>query len=64
MGFCQENFENIVTWGVKLQPRNIGFACFSMESWISGVPPKCWHRLSMWIFTRVLQKIKQVNDTF
>ena len=39
MDFCQQNFQNIVTWGVQLQSRNVGVACFSMESWISGVPP-------------------------
>ena len=27
-------------WGVKLQSRNVGFACFSMASRISGVPPQ------------------------
>ena len=27
--FCQQNFQNIVTWGVKLQSHNVGFACFS-----------------------------------
>ena len=39
MEFLSKNFQNIVTWGVKLQSRKVGFACFSMESWISGVPP-------------------------
>ena len=37
--FCQQNFQNIVTWGVELQSRNTIFACISMESLISGVLP-------------------------
>ena len=39
--FCQQNFQNIVTWGVELQSCNTIFACFSMESLISGVLPYC-----------------------
>ena len=37
--FCQQNIQNIVTWGVELQSRNTIFACISMESLISGVLP-------------------------
>ena len=52
---CEQNFQNIVTWGVKLQSHNIGFACFSLESWISGVPPSIHskkHTISLfkWVF--------------
>ena len=37
--FCQQNFQNIVTWGAELQSCNTIFACISMESLISGVLP-------------------------
>ena len=37
--FCQQNFQNIVTWGVELQSRNTIFVCISMESLISDVLP-------------------------
>ena len=42
--FCQQNCQNIVTWGVELQSRNTIFACISMESLISGVLPSNTHR--------------------
>ena len=41
-----KSFQNIVTWGVKLQLHNVGFVCFSTESWISGVPPNNLQRTS------------------
>ena len=28
MDFCEQKFQNIVTWGVKLQLHILGFACF------------------------------------
>ena len=37
--FCQQNFQNIVTWGVELRSRNTIFAYIPMESLFSGVRP-------------------------
>ena len=38
--FYEQNFQNIVTRGAKLQSFNVSFTCFPMETWISGVPPR------------------------
>ena len=54
--FCQQNFQNIVTWGVELQSRNTIFACISMESLISGVLP---YYCEYWSKQRMLDSWKK-----